>query len=175
MKHKVYIMDTNLFLCLVESKKHGTVGNKEKWDKKELDKYINEIKENKGEIAIPLPMIIESGNIIGHDKESFAANNLIEIINQLFEGNIPFQRFDRQEIFWNDSTLKNALNKWKEYNFIENGIGFGDLLVLLLRDYYVYKLDFDVTILSADKGLLSYEEANIFKFEKPKGSRRELR
>lgn len=173
MKHKVYIMDTNLLLCLVESNKHGTVGNGDKWTKESLLELINGIDKIGETIAIPLPMIIESSNIIGHDTDINAGHHLIDVLNKTFNGNKPFREFAEQRLFWEDRYIKEALNHWK--NYISNELGLGDFLILLLRDFYVYKEGFEVEILSADNDLLSLEGSNIFNFESPKGSRREVR
>lgn len=172
MKHKVYIMDTNLLLCLVDSQNHGKVGNGEKWTKESLLELLKGVDSLGETIAVPLPMIIEASNLIGHDKEMLAGENLIDVLNKTFNGNRPFREFKEQSLFWEDERIKEALNHWKDY--IYNELGLGDFLVLLLKDYYEDVKNFKVEIITGDNALKSLENNKLFKF-KTKGSKRELR
>jgi|GEM_PF-4609624 len=172
MKHKVYIMDTNLLLCLVDSKNHGTVGSGEKWTKESLLELLEGVDSLGETVAIPLPMIIEGSNLIGHDKEIVAGENLIEILNKTFNGNRPFREFKEQSLFWEDERIKEALNHWKDY--IYNELGLGDFLVLLLKDYYEDVKNFTVEIITGDNALKSLEKTKLFKF-RTKGSNRIVR
>ena len=69
MKHKVYIVDSNILLCLVESNKHSIIGNGDEWNKEKIEKKLNLLDKDGETVAIPLPMMIETSNIIGHDKK----------------------------------------------------------------------------------------------------------
>ncbi len=102
-----------------------------------------------------------------------AGIKLIDLLNKSFNGNKPFREFNEQKLFWEDDKIKEALNNWKDY--IYNELGLGDFLVLLLKEFYIQKMKFEVEILTGDKALKSFGGTTVFKFEESKGNRRYVR
>jgi hypothetical protein len=95
---------------LVESNKHSNIGNGDEWNKEKIEQKLNLLDKYGETVAIPLPMIIETSNIIGHDKDMNAGIKLIDLLNKSFNGNKPFREFNEQKLFWEDDKIKEALN-----------------------------------------------------------------
>lgn len=167
---KVNIIDTNFLLCYLEVPGKKTIANGFDWDSESIAEMIKECQKNCETIVIPLPMMIEAGNIIGHEKAKKSCEGLIEMINNTFESEAPWHSFHEQKCFWESETLSLALSKWKEQ--INAKIGLGDFLLLLLKDYYLNKMRHsEVTIWTGDVAVEAFDNFPIM----PRSHRRESR
>ncbi|MGL4672147.1 hypothetical protein [Cetobacterium sp.] len=169
---KIYIMDTNILCTYLGIKGKQTLGNGDIWNKESIEEMISEIEKNNHTIALPLPMVIEAGNNIGHAKDRIGFLKLKELLEKTFDETAPWHSFNEQKIFWEEGKLKEILEKWGDLIFHE--IGLGDFMVLALKDYYRLSSEgrrYEVEIWSGDEALKNYEDIEIFKSEKIKSNR----
>lgn len=172
---KLYIMDTNILCCYLKIPGKEVVGNGKQWNFETIMKKINEIEKDKGSIVIPLPVMIELGNHIGHEKDYERHGALEELIEKTIENTAPFHSFNQQRSIWKDENLKKIISEWKKYLFQDSsrdesidkkkGLGLGDIFVLALASYF--KTDqsghrYDVEIWSADNGIISLQDTVFF-------------
>lgn len=150
--NKIYIMDTNILSFMLGIKKSPnsqlTIGD--------VYKKIEKISNNKETIAVPLPVIVETGNQLSNkltgDKRIEVCKKFIDIIEYKFDGKSPWHSFEEQKIFWEEETLKKILRNWEKY--IVHGINFGDFLIIALYDYYKEKYSCEVELWTEDKRMV---------------------
>lgn len=150
--NKIYIMDTNILSFMLGIKKSPN----SQLIIEDVYKKIEEISNNKETIAVPLPVIVETGNQLSNeltgDKRIEVCKKFIDIIEYKFDGKSPWHSFEEQKIFWEEETLKKILRNWEKY--IVHGINFGDFLIIALYDYYKEKYSCEVELWTEDKRMV---------------------
>lgn len=172
---KLYIMDTNILCCYLKIPGKEVVGSGKQWDFEKINEKISEIEKGKDSIVIPLPVMIELGNHIGHEKNYEKHGALEDLIEKTIENTAPFHSFNQQKNIWKDENLKKIISEWKKYLFQDSsrdessdkkkGLGLGDIFVLALASYF--KTDqsghrYNVEIWSADNGIISLKDTIFF-------------
>ncbi|MGL5934943.1 MAG: hypothetical protein ACRCZI_04895 [Cetobacterium sp.] len=153
--NKLHIVDTNILCCYLQIPGKETVGSSKEWTLEKIEQKIEQIHKNAEGIVIPLPMMIELGNHIGHGQYRSSYSRLKELIKKTIDFKAPFHAFNEQQVFWQGNGLLNIVERWEEHFYTSNA-GLGDILVLALASYFKTNLSgrrYEVEIWSADNGL----------------------
>lgn len=130
----MYFMDTSILLDILDVPKHCTKQNKA--SKKKLTKILD---DNSQKIAIPLAVIIETGNFINHIKNSntrsICEKKFIDILNLLVNEDNNSWIFSDHEYELTD--LNNIINKTN--SLFPTKVGIGDAFIIESYERYCKK------------------------------------
>lgn len=162
--NKLHIIDTNILCCYLQIPGKETVGSSDIWNLEKIEEKINKISENNEGIVVPLPIMIELGNHIGHEQCRDSYLRFKELIRKTIDFQAPFHAFNEQRIFWEGKALLDIVEQWGGH-FYSSDAGLADILILALASYFKTNLSgrrYEVEIWSADGGLNSLSGIEFF-------------
>lgn len=158
---KLHIIDTNILCCYLKIPGKDTLKD---WDIKKIEEKIEDISIKEEGIVIPLPMMIEIGNHIGHLQHRESYLRLSELIKKTIDLEAPFHAFNEQKIFWEGKSILHIVEEWEKHLYTTK-VGLGDILILALASYFKTNLSgrrYDVDIWSADNDVNLLREIDFF-------------
>jgi len=130
----------------------------ERWDKKRVDKKINQETREATTFVLPLASIIETGNHIAqavHSRRQLGMA-LADLMRKSADQQTPWAAFSEQAGLWAPEKLKALAGVWPE--LAVQKLSLGDATIKDVAEYYA-EMGFAVEILTGDQGLKSYEPA----------------
>ena len=145
-------------MCLAGGSGKGYCGPKDdKWNKDRVDKKIEEEESAGTTCVLPLATIIETGNHIAqaHQLRYKCAGKLAQIMQKIAHETKPWAAFSVQIDLWSNEKFIALAEKWPE--FAKSELSLGDVTIVDVAKYYEKIDSLSVEILTADKGLKTYE------------------
>lgn len=161
MSKKMYLIDTNIWTAYLKVPGKTNIGSGE-ITFEDIKNGFQKIIDEKSDIVLLLPMMIEAGNHIGHCKDLSSCKKLIEITKMSFEAKSPYHSFKKQLELFNSEVLGEILEFWKDSNILYSGMGFGDYMLIMY--YYYYKLEYptyEVQVWTAEESINNYIKSNM--------------
>jgi hypothetical protein len=165
MRNKIIIIDTSIMCCWLNICGKETCGpDHDKWDKKKVEKYINNKTDEGALLVLPFPVIIETGNHIAQapERRYECGVEFAEMVIKSVTEESPWAAFSRQEGLWEGENIKKLVEVWPEFvkEQKEKNLSMGDIMIKSVADFYA-ELGSEVMILTGDQGLQIHANVDI--------------
>lgn len=154
---KVLIIDTSILCVWLEVPGMDDCGPEDdKWNKHRLDEKIEKEEKAQTIFVLPLASIIETGNHISQAAHSRRerAQALAKLMQMSANEQTPWAAFSEQSTLWAPEKLIRLADAWP--NLADQKLSLGDATIKDVAEYYA-QMNFQVEILTGDKGLKAYE------------------
>ncbi len=157
MMKRVLIIDTSILCVWLDVPGMGTCGPAiDKWDKRRVDRKLDEELTKKTTFVLPLASIIETGNHISqaiHSRKD-RGEALADLMRRSADEESPWAAFSDQSVLWSAEKLKALADSWP--NLAAQKLSLGDATIKDVAEHYA-QLGYAVEILTGDQGLKAYE------------------
>jgi hypothetical protein len=154
---KVLIFDTSILCIWLEVPGMDTCGpSNDSWNKKRIDKKVDEETKNKSTFILPLATIIETGNHIAQTKHSRweLGQKLADLLLKTAREETPWATFTKQSTLWTQKKLEELAQSIPQ--LFNQRLSLGDITIKDITEEYG-RSGYKVEIFTGDQGLRSYQ------------------
>lgn len=151
------IIDTSILCVQLDVLGMETCGSdNDRWDKRRVNKKIQDEINSRTTLVLPLATIIETGNHIAQSSHSRRerGQDLADLMSKSADNETPWAAFSDQSILWSAERIKVLANTWPDLALQK--LSLGDATIKDVAEHYA-QMGCGVEILTGDLGLKAYE------------------